>query len=181
MGAERGAVPGNGLSQPLLHTMAGRIAEALTRLGDIRLGIPDIARTKRAKLGFGMFDIRLGESYLVSDHVKEVQERGPFPDGDVVDRMGFLTVFVGGSQKVGLQDVIDVAKVSARLAVTVHDTGLPMQEIGHPYGNHGGIRPVWTLPFAKNIEIPQSYAAHSISLAEDFGIQFIDTFGDGVG
>ena len=55
-----------------------------------------------------------------------------------------------------------------------------VHELDDKLGDDGGISAVGILSSAKDIEVPEAYAFHSVRFRKDIGVEFIDIFRDGI-
>ena len=161
--------------------MAGRIPEPGPRLVDIGQRVTHVARSEVAIARLHVAQLREAGRECIADGREEGVERGALADGDVVNLIDGGRIGHGRGQEVGLHGVVDVAEVTAGLAIAVDEDVRAAEEGGSPGGDDGGIGAGGILTRAEDVEVAQADAAQAVGAGEDIGVELVDDFGDGVG
>lgn len=173
-------IPLYGFTQAIERTVSGRVADKTGCLIDACIGMLDIACTEWPVLsGLGVGTPLFSQETL--ENIEELVEACLPTKGNVVDEAFNADIVRSGRKQVSLDDVLDIAKVSAGLAVAIDLDDAVIEHSLDPARNHGCIGPIRVLPLAKDVEVTKADAVHSVLLVEYVGIEFVDVLRDRIG
>jgi len=166
---------------PLRKPVAGHVPEKPLGLLNVRLGVPDVARTKVFVFSLETEKVRvLGKKAFAEDGKKFVQGC-PLVTGNIIVLIFSCWVFTGGRKEIGLHDIFDVAKVPAGFAVPIDINWLSLAHGCYPFWNDRRIGAIWILPRAKNVEVAQSGKFKVVATGEHIGVQFVYSLRERIG
>src|ERR1051325_10966486 len=116
-----------------------------------------------------------------SQQTEKLIQSGSSAHGDVINLVCRVRVFRRGGEQVGLDDIRDVAKITARLTVTIYDYSVVAKHGRDPLGDDRRIGSIGVLARAKYVEIAQPDRAQSVAAAKHVGIKFIGSLGHCIG
>lgn len=146
-----------------------------------------ISLTVRSVDRFDILDCRIEAAEVFSQGIEQLLQGCIFAIGDVEHLVGVSfggkQVFSGGGEGffVGLNDVVDVGKVTGKFALTVDDRRFQVHQFIYPQGDDGGIGPSRVLAAPEDIEIAEPDAFDAIDTGKHIGVELIYIFGDGIG
>ena len=173
-------VPGDGGRNAGCNVERRVIAEQCLRFADGGLRMPYVARSEVAvNRLFGVANaVRLQG---ITQCVEQIVQAGSATDGDVIDLIARLLAFSHCRQQVGLDGVIDVAKIAAGLAIAINENVFSANHCGRPFRHDRGVRTSRVLPSAEDVEVTQADGGETVAAREDVGVQLVYIFGDRVG
>ena len=167
--------------QPLPYRIRGLVAKQPFRLADISQGMPDVAGAEIAVDRVWHVEMRALGLHAVANKGEKLVQGGTLAKGHIVDLIDRFWILGGGGQEVGLDAVVNIAKVAGGFPVAVYLHWIVAQHGGVPFGNDRGVGPVRVLAAAVDIEIAQADARKAVGTGEDVGIEFVHVLGHGVG
>lgn len=146
-----------------------------------------ISLTVRPKDWFDVIYFRVEFAEVFSQGIEQFLQGCIFAIGDVEHLVGVAfggkQVLCGGGEGffVGLNDVVDVGKVTGKFALSVDDRWFQVHQFIHPQGDDGSIGPCRVLAAPEDIEIAEPDTLNAIDSGKHIGIELIYIFGDGIG
>jgi len=143
----------------------------------IRLRMSNITGTKIAVNRLGILQQEMPDNQPIPQEDKKFVQIGALADSHIVNLVRGRFVLNGGGQQVGLDGVLDVAKIAAGFTVAVDVDGFVLEQGGDPLGDYRRIGAVGILAAAENVEVAQADRFKAIGAGENIGIEFVDVFG----
>lgn len=168
------AIPLDGGGDAALEAPLWVVAEETLGLGDIGIGVLDVAGAVGTELGLYIKTEGLGEAII---YIYKVL---PASIGDIE---GFAGCLMGceACLEVGLDDILDISEVAALLAIAIDATLLTADEQLDELGDDGCVGSVGILTATEDIEISQAIGVEAIVTCVLLGPLLIGALGDGIG
>lgn len=100
---------------------------------------------------------------------------------DIVELVDGIGIISGSGQKVGLNDIGDIAKVASGFSIAIDVDWLSLDHRGNPGRDDCCIGAFRVLARTENIKVTQPDGRQSVAASKDVGVKFVTALGDSVG